>query len=78
MKVDLLFNHYLNLCSVKTNMNEKALRLKNLEESKAFKTQIPTRWLAMWLNDFEFDVIWTAFELFLKLNSHISELWRIF
>ena len=78
MKVDLPFDHYLNLCSVKTNMNEKALRLKNLEESKAFKTQIPTRWLAMWLNDFEFDVIWTAFELFLKLNSHISELWRIF
>ena len=78
MKVDLLFDHYLNICNVKTNMNEKALRLKNLEESKAFKTQIPTRWLAMWLNDFEFDVIWTAFELFLKLNSHISELWRIF
>ena len=43
MKVDLLFDHYLNICSVKTNMNEKALRLKNLEESKAFKTQIPTR-----------------------------------
>ena len=29
----------------------------------------------MWLNDFEFDVIWTAFQLLLKLHSHISVLW---
>ena len=30
----------------------------------------------MWLNDFEFDVIWTAFQLFLKLRSHVTVLWR--
>ena len=31
--------------------------------------------LAMWPNDFEFGVIWTAFQLLLKLHSHISVLW---
>ena len=46
------------------------------EGLKDFQTQIPTIWLAMWLNDFEFDVIWTAFQLFLKLHSHITVLWR--
>ena len=29
----------------------------------------------MWLNDFEFDVIWTAFQLLLELHSHISVKW---
>ena len=43
---------------------------------KLLKTQIPATRLAMWLNDFEFDVIWTAFQLFLKLRSHITVLWR--
>ena len=30
----------------------------------------------MWLNNFESDVTWTVFQLFLKLHSHISVLWR--
>ena len=30
----------------------------------------------MWQNDCEFDVISATYELFLKLPSHISVLWR--
>ena len=32
-------------------------------------------WIAMWLNHFKIDVIWTAFKGFLKLHSHISVFW---
>ena len=43
--------------------------------SKAFKIQKPATRLAMWLNNIEFDVIWTAFQLLLKLHSYISVFW---
>ena len=29
----------------------------------------------MWLDHFEIDVIWTAFNAFLKFNFHISVFW---
>ena len=61
---------------VKIDINEKEIKSKNPEGSKAFKTQMPDAWLATWQNSFNFDVIWTAFQLFLKLHSHISVFWR--
>ena len=42
------------------------------EGSKAFKTQLAA---AMWLNHCGFDVIWTAFQGFLKLRTHILVFW---
>ena len=61
--------------SVKIDINEKGLKLENPEGSKVLKPKTPDTWLAMSQNGFEFDVIWTAFQLFLKLHSHISVLW---
>ena len=76
MHVDLFFNHYFNFLNVKTDINKNGLNLINPEESKALKRHIPATWLAICLNHSEFDVIWTAFPLFLKLRSHITVLWR--
>ena len=75
MNVDLFFNHYLYCLSVKTD-NQKGIKLIYPQGPKAFKTRVPATRLAMWLNDFEFNVIWTAFQLLLKLHSHISVLWH--
>ena len=76
MHVDLFFDHYFNFLSVKTNWhNEKDIKLINPGGSKVFKTQIPATRSGMWLSDFELDVVWTAFQLLLKLHSHISVLW---
>ena len=76
MRVDLCFDHYFNCLSVKTDISKNGLNLIYSEGLKAFKTQIAAAWLAMWLNHFEIDVVWTAFQLFLELHSHISVLWR--
>ena len=55
--------------------NKKGIKVIYPHGSKAFKPQIPATRLAMWLNDFEFDVVWTVFQLLLMLHSHISVLW---
>ena len=79
MYVDVFFDLYFNFLSVKTEINKKnnkRLNLINLEGSDALKRQKYDTWIAMWLNHFENDVIWIAFQLFLKLRSHITVLWR--
>ena len=79
MHVDLFFSLCFNFLSVKTGINKKnnkRLNLINLEGSDALKRQKYDTWIAMWLNHFENDVIWIAFQLFLKLRSHITVLWR--
>ena len=55
MNMDLFFDHYFNFLSVKTN--KKGIKIIYPQGSKTFKPQIPVTRLAMWLNDFEFDVI---------------------
>ena len=79
MHMDLFFDLCFNFLSVKTEINKKnnkRLNLINLEGSDALKRQKYNTWIAMWLNHFENDVIWIAFQLFLKLRSHITVLWR--
>ena len=78
MHVNLFFDLYFNFLSVKTEINKKnnkRLNWINLEGSDALKRQKYDTWIAMWLNHFEIDVIWTAFKGFLKLHSHISVFW---
>ena len=79
MYMDLLFDPYFNFLTVKTEINKKnnkRLNLINLEGSDALKRQKYDTWIAMWLDHFANDVIWTIFKLFLKLHSHIKVLWR--
>ena len=74
----LFFDLYFNFVSVKIEINKKnnkRLNWINLEGSDALKRQKYDTWIAMWLNHFEIDVIWTAFKGFLKLHSHISVFW---
>ena len=66
MHVDLCFDHHFNCLNVKTDKNKNGLNLIYSEGSKAFKTQLAA---AMWLNHCGFDVIWTAFQGFLKLRT---------
>ena len=75
MRVDLCFDHYFNCLSVKTDISKNGLNLIYSEGLKAFKTQIAAAWLAMWLNHFVIDVVWTVFQLVLEVHSHISVLW---
>ena len=78
MDMDLFFDLYFNFLSVKTEINKnnnKRLNLINLKRSDALKRQKYDTWLAMWLDHFKIDVIWKAFQKFLKLNSHISVFW---
>ena len=75
MHVDLCFNHSFNCLSIKTDINKNGLNLIYSEGSKAFKTQLAAAWLAMWLDHFEIDVVWTVFKEFLKLHTHISVFW---
>ena len=57
MNVDLFFNHYFNFQSVETDITKRD-QINMARGVKYFqKTQIPATSLAMWLNDFEFDVI---------------------
>ena len=75
MHVDLFFNLCFNFLSVKTEINKKnnkRLNLINLERSDALKRQKQDKWIAIWLNHFENDVIWTVFKEFFELNSYIS------
>ena len=79
MHVDLFFDPHFNFLSVKTEINKKnnkRLNLINLEGSDALKRQKYDTWIAVWLNNFENDVIWTTFQLFLRLRFHITVLWR--
>ena len=78
MHVDLFFNLYFSFLSVKTKINKKNNKRLNwidLEGSDALKRQKYDTQIAMWLNHFEIDVVWTAFKEFLKLHSHISVFW---
>ena len=76
MNVGLVFDNYIKFLIVKTDTQKHRAQFDWTEWSKDFQTQIPTVWLAMWLNDFDFDVIWRAFQPFLNLHSHITVLWR--
>lgn len=60
---------------VKTDKTKNRLNSINLQGSEALKRQTYSAWLAMWLNHFVSDVIWTAFQLFLKLHSYIFVSW---
>ena len=75
MHMNLFFDHYFNILSAKTKINKNLLNLVNLD-GLAFKRQKYDPWIAMCLNHFENGVIWTLFQLFLKLHSHITVLWR--
>ena len=76
MHIDLFFEHYFNFLGAKIKINKNVLNLINLDGLEAFKRQKYETWIAMCLNHFENDVIWTAFQLFLKLHSHVTVLWR--
>ena len=76
MGVDLCFDHYFHCLSVKTDRSKNRLNWIYPKGSKTFKTQIAAAWLAIWLNHFEIDVVWTAFQLVVKLHFHISVLRR--
>ena len=77
MHVDLFFDLFFNFLGVKTevNNNNKRLNLINLKRSDALQRQKFDTWLAMWLDSFGIDVIWVAFQDFLKLHSHMSVFW---
>lgn len=53
----MFFVLYCSFMNIKTSINKNRINLINIEGSEALKTQIPARWPAMWLNEFEFDVI---------------------
>ena len=78
MHVDLFFNLCFNFLSVKTKINKKKttrLILINLGGSHTLKRQKYHTWIAMSLNHFENDVIWTVFKRFLELHPYISVFW---
>ena len=75
MHADVFFDLYFNFLSVKTEINKKnnkRLNLINLAGSDALKKQKYDTWIAMWLNHFENNVIWTVFKGVLELHSYIS------
>ena len=67
--MELCFEHYFDFLGAETEIDKNALNWKNLDGWVALKRQAPTAWLAMSLNHFEFDIIWTAFQPFLELHS---------
>ena len=76
--MDVFFDLYFNFLSLKTEINKKnnkRLNLINLEGSDALKKQKYDTWIAMWLNHFENNVIWTVFKAVLELHSYISVFW---
>ena len=80
MHVNLFFDLYFNFLSVKTEINKnnnKRLNLIHLEGSDVFKRQKYDTWLTVWLDHFEIDVIWAAFQEFLKLHYHIPVFWGV-
>ena len=60
MHMDLFFDNYFNFLGVKTKINKNLLNLINLDGLEALKRQTPGTRLEIWLNNFEFDVIWRA------------------
>ena len=76
MHMSLFFDHYFSFLSGKTKINKNVLNFINLDGLEAFERQTPGTWLEIWVNYFEFDVIWRASQLFLKLHSHNLVLWR--
>ena len=76
MHMSLFFDHYFNLLSAKIKINKNVLNFINPDGLEAFERQTTGTWLEIWVNHFEFDVIWRASQLFLKLHSHNSVLWR--
>ena len=74
--MNLFFDHYFNFLSAKTKINKNELNLINLDGLEALERQSPGIWLGIWVNHFEVDVIWRASQLFFKLHSHNSVLWR--
>ena len=77
MHADLFFNYYFNFLSVKTDINKNGFNLINLEESEALKRHIPATWLAICRTHFEFDVIWTEFQLLMMLMMNFWD-FRVF
>ena len=78
MHADVFFDLYFNFLSVKTEINKKnnkRLNLINLAGSDALKKQKYDTWIAMWLNHFKNNVIWTVFKGVLELHSYISVFW---
>ena len=76
--MDVFFDLYFNFLSLKTEINKKnnkRLNLINLEGSDALKKQKYDTWIAVWLNHFENNVIWTVFKAVLELHSYISVFW---
>ena len=72
------FDLYFNFLSVKTEINKKnnkRLNLINLEGSDALKRQKYDTWIAIWLNHFQNNVIWTVFKEVLELHSYTSVFW---
>ena len=57
-------------------MNKNMLNLINVDGLETFKRQKYDTWIAMWLNHLVNDVIWAAFQLFLKLHFHNTVLWH--
>ena len=71
----IYFSISISTFSVLKQEKQQKAHWINLEGSDALKRQKYDTWIAMWLNHFEIDVIWTAFKGFLKLHSHISVFW---
>ena len=70
------FYHYFNFLSTKTKIYKNKFNLINQDRFEALKRQGPGTWLEIWLNHIDIYVIWKISQLFLKLHSHISALWR--
>ena len=60
----------------KKKKKKKTFNLVNLDRLEALKRHAPDTWLGIWLNHVDIYVIWRISQLFLKLHSHISVLWR--
>ena len=60
---------------LKLKKNKSVLNLINLDGLESFKRQKYDTWIAMWLNHFDNNVIWTAFKGVLELHSYISVFW---
>ena len=76
--MDLFLDYFNNFLSVKTEINENGFNFINLETPNALIKQIPAIWLAMWLNHFEFDVIWTALQLVFEATFSYSSVIAFF
>ena len=71
-----VFWSLFSFSSTKTKIYKNKFNLINLDRSEALKRQAPGTWLGIWLNHIDIYMIWGISQLFLKLHSHISVLWR--